>query len=45
MVIIYIFFSFLLANDLPQENLLIHFEDAINFIEEAQAKGNVLVHW
>lgn len=37
-------FLYIKANDLPQENLLIHFEDAINFIEEAQTKGSVLVH-
>lgn len=37
-------FKFIQLSDLPREDLLSHFEDAITFIKDGVSKGAVLVH-
>ena len=38
-------YKVLSVNDMPQENLLLHFDDGVDFIVEALARGTTLVHW
>jgi hypothetical protein len=32
-------------NDMPQENLILHLDEGVDFIVESLTRGTILVHW